>query len=120
MKIDVERLQAYLRWSAGRNRIAIDVAPFTLYVSPHDERPWFNYAVPNQPVDGDPRGAVSETRVQFARAGRRAAFEYLEAYAPNLAPTLAAAGFVVAERETVMWLEPEETFALRRMEAPYE
>lgn len=106
--MDVERLQSYLHWSAALHRVVIEEPPFRLYVSPHDERGYFNYAIPTHGAGSHAGAALAAVRTQFARCGRRTAFEYLEAFAPNLAEALRREGFVQTARETVMLCERED------------
>lgn len=106
--LNIERLQSYLHWSASLQRVVIEEPPFRLYVSPHDERGYFNYAIPTRDVERTPGPALAAVREQFARCGRRAAFEYLEAFAPNLGAALRREGFVETARETVMICEPSD------------
>jgi ribosomal protein S18 acetylase RimI-like enzyme len=101
--VSADRLQAYLRASAGRTRETSLIFPFALFFHRTDPLPFFSYAAPIDPAPSRKlRGALVAIRSAFARAGRRARFEHLEAFAPDLAPALEAAGFVLEARQTVM------------------
>ncbi len=101
------RLQAYLRHIARAQYAAIAVPPFTLFFHPHDPAPWANYAIPDEPAAGDVRPPLVLIRGGFAARGRRPRLEFVEGFAPDLAPALAAAGFVEEERMRLMLCTPE-------------
>ena len=90
----VERIQAQLRHSAHSNYEAVPVPPFTLFLNSDTDSPYANYAIPDAPVGGDLRDPLTKLRATFAAHGRRPRFEFIEAYAPDLAPALQANGFV--------------------------
>lgn len=106
--LGLERLQDYLRWSASQHRVPVETPSFTAFFSPHDERRYFNYAVPNQSLRANLEGELIALGTEFLARGRRPSFEFLEAYAPELADALQRVGFVETSRETVMFCRSEQ------------
>ncbi len=98
----IARLQAYLRHSAQRQYESISVPPFTLFFHPSDALTFFNYAIPDSPTFGDLTAPLAALRNEFAARGRCARFEFVEEYAPPLAPALSAAGFAEEARQALM------------------
>jgi ribosomal protein S18 acetylase RimI-like enzyme len=92
-EIDAIRIQAQLRASARRNFDAVPVPPFTCFFNPDDRAPWSNYAIPDAPVDGDLGAPLAQLTDAFCARGCLPRFEYIEAFAPRLAQSLAQAGF---------------------------
>lgn len=116
VSLSADRLQAYLRASAGRTHETSLLFPFALFFHRTDPLPFFSHAAPIDPSPSRKlRGALAAVRAAFARAGRRARFEYLEAFAPNLAPALEAAGFVPEARQTVMACSCDATGAVSQV-----
>jgi GNAT superfamily N-acetyltransferase len=92
------RVAAYLQaTSSDRER----VGPFAVGFTPHTSNPMLNYAVP---VPGaDPTAADIAALIEaFTSRGLLPRLEYLPVTAPAVEPALAAAGFTVERRPTVM------------------
>ncbi len=98
----VARLQAYLRHSAQRQYESVPVPPFTLFFHPTDALTFFNYAIPDDPPFDDLEAPLAMLRSEFAARGRVPRFEFVEEYAPQLAPALRAAGFAEEARQALM------------------
>jgi GNAT superfamily N-acetyltransferase len=98
----VTRLQTYLRHSAQRQYESVPVPPFTLFFHSADVLTFFNYAIPDGPPFDDVEAALAALRSEFAARGRLPRFEFIEEYAPQLAPALRAAGFVEEARQALM------------------
>jgi GNAT superfamily N-acetyltransferase len=96
------RLQAYLRKSAQRQYESVTLLPFTLFFHPTDALTFFNYAIPDEPPSDDLAAPLAALRSEFAARGRCARFEFVEEYAPRLAPALRAAGFAEEARQALM------------------
>jgi GNAT superfamily N-acetyltransferase len=96
------RLQAYLRHSAQRQYTSVPVPPFTLFFHPTDALTFFNYAIPDEPPFDDLGAPLAALRSEFAARGRLPRFEFIEEYAPQLAPALRAAGFAEEARQALM------------------
>ena len=96
------RLQAYLRHSARRQYESVPVPPFTLFFHPTDALTFFNYAIPDEPPFDDLEASLAALRSEFAARGRLPRFEFIEEYAPQLAPALRAAGFAEEARQALM------------------
>lgn len=104
--VTVERIQAFLRETARHSYDTYSVPPFTLFFHPGDPLTHFNYAVPDEPVTGNLSLPLSALRHEFARRGRRARFEFIEDFAPNLAPILEGEGFFREGRYHLMAATP--------------
>ena len=85
--------QAYLRASAQKQYQAVAVPPFTAFFHPEDALPYFNYAIPDLPVEGDLRSSLEGLCAEFDRRGRLPRFEFLHEYAPGLSAALREAGW---------------------------
>jgi GNAT superfamily N-acetyltransferase len=98
----IARLQAYLRHSAQQQYESVSVPPFTLFFHPTDALTFFNYAIPDEPPLSDLEAPLAALRSEFAARGRLPRFEFIEEYAPRLAPALRAAGFAEEARQQLM------------------
>ncbi len=98
----IGRLQAYLRHSARRQYESVSVPPFTLFFHPSDTLTYFNYAIPDGSSFDDAEASLAALRREFAARGRLPRLEFVEEYAPSLAPALRAAGFVEEARQALM------------------
>lgn len=105
--VRVERVQAYLRDAALRSYGSCSVPPFTLFFHPGDPLTHFNYAIPNEAVRGDISEPLRVLRGEFARRGRKARVEFIEAFAPALPALLEAEGFVREGRYHMMVASPD-------------
>ena len=103
----VPRLQTYLRHSAQQQYEAVRVPPFTLFFHPSDSATYFNYAIPDEAAGGDLQEPLATLRAAFIARDRRPRFEFIEEFAPDLAPALRAAGFVEDARLRLMVCTPE-------------
>jgi GNAT superfamily N-acetyltransferase len=92
--MSVARLQAYLRHSAQQQYETVSVPFFTLFFHPADTLTYFNYAIPEEPCSGDLEASLAMLRNEFVARGRRPRIEFIQEFAPRLAPALGAAGFV--------------------------
>ncbi len=89
----IERLQSYLRHAASLSYEAVAIPPFTAFFHPIDDLIYFNYAIPDQDVSEDVSQQLVQLNEAFEARHRRPRWEYLEEFAPNLAPALRDAGF---------------------------
>jgi len=105
--IPIDRLQSYLRESARQRYEAAAVPPFTLFFHPTDPFPYFNYAIPDEPVGGDLGTPLAALRAVFTGRGRQPRFEFIADFAPRLAPALQAAGFIEESAAILMTCTPE-------------
>jgi len=102
MTVSVARLQSYLREVARQHYDAMTVPSFTLFFHPTDPLPFFNYAIPDGPVDGDQSKALRRVRALFVERDRRPRFEFVEEISPGLPDSLCAAGFEEESRQPLM------------------
>ena len=98
----IGRLQAALRGVARLRYEALSIPPFTLFFHPSDPLPYFNYAIPDEPVSAGLAPALRAVREAFKKRGLRARFEFIEAFAPGLAPALSAARFIEEDRQRLL------------------
>ena len=99
---DSARLQSYLRQNAGRWYDTISLPPFTLFFHPTDPLTFFNYAVPDRPIEGDLGQVCRELRAEFATRNRRVRFEFIHEFAPFLGDALSGRGFAEVSRQQLM------------------
>lgn len=101
-----DRIQAQLRASAQQNYEAVAAPPFTYFFNPDDPAPWSNYAIPDSPVGGDLTVALTALVDAFRARERLPRFEFIEEFAPQLAPALVAYGFIEEMRALLMVCTP--------------
>lgn len=104
--ISVDQLQSYLRRAIAPIRHVVDIPPWTLFFSPNSAQPYYNYAIPSQPIDGDLGETLAELRATFAARARQPRFEFIEEYAPELPAALRAHGFHEESRLQLMLCTP--------------
>src|SRR5262245_7249317 len=107
--ITVERLQAYIRRVVQQDREAVVAPPFTIFFHPSDDRPFFNYAIPEQEAqqsEQDLDVALARLRAAFAVRRRRPRFEFIEEFTPALVPVLRTHGFAEEARLCLMICTP--------------
>lgn len=103
----IAQLQDYLRQVARQWQDAIAQPPFTLFLDPLKDAKYANYAIPDAPLGGDLREPLAALRATFATHNRQPRLEFIEEFAPDLAPALRAAGFVEESRIYLMICTPE-------------
>lgn len=101
-----DRIQAQLRASAQQNYEAVAAPPFTYFFNPDDPALWSNYAIPDSPVGGDLTVALTALVDAFRARERLPRFEFIEEFAPQLAPALVAQGFIEEMRALLMVCTP--------------
>ena len=101
MSEETERIQAYLRASAGRVRETERIGPFLATFDRESDNPYLSYAVPDDRAVPSP-GEVDGLVTAYQRRGRAPRLEYLTAAAPAVEAALLAAGFAVEGRLAVM------------------
>ncbi len=97
-----DRIQSYLRATAHGLWDAVPVPPFTAFFNLRDPLRYFNYAIPDEPAEGDLSAPLGALREAFRSRGRLPRFEYVEGFAPGLAGSLEEAGFDVELRAPLM------------------
>jgi GNAT superfamily N-acetyltransferase len=105
-----EKIQAYVRRNAAKNRDTERIGPFLATFNPDETNPFLNYAIPDagaRPAPADVAALVAayETR------GRVPRLEYLPGLAPAVEPVLLDAGFTVESRLPVMMCQRGEEVA---------
>lgn len=105
--IEIAQLQAYLRHAAQMQYEAVHIPPFTAFFHSDDVLTFFNYAIPDEPIGGDLCKPLERLRAAFRGRERLPRFEFIEGYAPELAPALRANGFEEESRLHLMMCVPE-------------
>jgi GNAT superfamily N-acetyltransferase len=112
--ITADRLEAYLRHSAGLGRESIEIPPFVIFIDPGDALSFFNYAHPLEPIAGDLdllasrlADPLTTLRAVFSARGRAPRFEFVEEFAPDLGAALAANGFAREGRYPLLVCDPQ-------------
>ncbi len=95
-------LESYMRRAAALTYRVVDLPPFVLFFNPDDPLRFFNYARPVEPVGGDLGTALAALVQEFRLRSRLPRFEFVEEFAPQLGPALAAAGFAEEARQVLM------------------
>lgn len=103
----VHQIQHYLRESARQRYDVVAVPPFTIFLQPLKSDIHANYAIPDTAMGGDLQAPLEALRKVFAEHRRFPRFEFIEGFAPELAPALQRAGFVEEERTVLMICTPE-------------
>jgi predicted GNAT family acetyltransferase len=109
------RLETYMRNAAMLGRDVVEIPPFVCLFNPGDPLRFFNYARPLEPVGAESDGlneSLAALREAFRARDRMPRFEFIEEYAPDLGPALAAAGFSLEDRYPLLVCTPE---TLRQM-----
>jgi len=104
------RLETYMRRAAMLGREIVDVPPFVCLFNPRDPLRFFNYARPLEPVGAESDGlgeSLITLREAFRARVRMPRFEFIEEFAPDLGPALAAAGFGLEDRYPLLVCTPE-------------
>jgi GNAT superfamily N-acetyltransferase len=102
----ISRVQSYLRISASQRYSAVALPPFTVFFHPIDTFHHFNYAIPNEPVQGDHLAILAKLKAEFLDKERTPRFEFIEEYAPHLVHELRRANFVEESRQQLMVCTP--------------
>jgi ribosomal protein S18 acetylase RimI-like enzyme len=97
-----DRIQSYLRTTAHGFWEAVPIPPFTAFFNPRDRLRYLNYAIPDEPAEGDLAAPLEVLREAFRSRDRVPRFEYVEGFAPGLAGSLEAVGFEVELRAPLM------------------
>ena len=112
--ITPDRLEGYLRHSAGLGRETVEIPPFVIFIDPDDPLRFFNYAHPLEPIAGDLEPLarrlaepLTALRAIFSARGRTPRFEYVEEFAPHLGAALASAGFAQDGRYPLLVCDPQ-------------
>lgn len=99
--LSIERIQSYFREAARLQYEAVACPPFTAFFHQTLDFPFYNYAIPDFPVEGDLAEPLDRLVRLFRERRRLPRFEFVEAFAPALPAALDAAGF---HRDHETWL----------------
>ena len=119
----IESLQAYLRRAAAHTRQVYPCPPFHLYLHPSDSFRYFNYAIPDQPIDALASEELDALEAAFAARDRSLRFEFLHEYTPRLRSILDALGvplegenpLLTCSRETWTAIAPPPGLQIHRL-----
>ncbi len=92
-RVDVSRLQNYLRRMAATAYDAVPLPGFTLFFHATNDRVHLNYAIPNTGAAAHASSSIAALGGEFESRGRTPRLEFVEEYAPRLPAALRAAGF---------------------------
>lgn len=104
--LSIAALQTYLRRSVAPLREVLEIGPFTLFFSRNSTEAYYNYAVPNQPGDGDLAAPLAALRHAFAARACQPRFEFIAEYAPELPAMLEDHGFTEESRLQLLLCTP--------------
>jgi GNAT superfamily N-acetyltransferase len=121
--ISSARLEAYMRRAAAAQYDVLEIPPFVVFFEPEDPSRFFNYARPMEPIAAPTSGvlrrdhddgtrqalspALQALRAAFIARERIPRLEFVEEFAPGLAPVLRAAGFAEEARLVLMTCDAE-------------
>lgn len=105
----IAELQSYQRKAAAHTRNTFACSPFHLYIHPTDNFRFYNYAMPDAPVEALTTDDLARLRVAFAKQGRLMRFEFIHEYTPGLRGLLEGLG-VPLESETPLLVCTDETW----------
>jgi ribosomal protein S18 acetylase RimI-like enzyme len=103
----ISDLQAYQRKAAAHTRHMIAHPPFHLFIHPTDDFRYFNYAIPDEPLEALSREQLESLAAAFAERGRRLRFEFLHEYTPKLRGQLDALGVPLEGANPLLVCTPE-------------
>src|SRR5919204_4119676 len=96
-------IQRYLRSVVAAEREAVFADSFVLYVHPHTDHPYLNYAIPAEGATGGDGAALVAAAHERGLVPR---LEYVEPCFPWVEAALAAGGLAVEARLRVMTCSP--------------
>jgi ribosomal protein S18 acetylase RimI-like enzyme len=103
----ISSLQAYLRKSAAHTKHVVACEPFHIYIHPTDSFRYFNYAIPDAPIETLRTGELDALRAAFAAHDRALRFEFLHEYTPKLRGLLEAQGVALEGENPLLVCTPE-------------
>lgn len=106
----IPSLQAYQRKAAAHTRETFALPPFHIYINPTDSLRYFNYAIPDEPVETLDEPQLDALRAAFAARNRTLRFEFLHEYTPRLRGLLEKVG-VPLEGENPLLVCTPQTWA---------
>jgi GNAT superfamily N-acetyltransferase len=104
----VIEMQSYLRENARSQYECAAAPPFTLFFHPSSEAKYFNYGIPDHPIEGDLTAELRAARDLFGQRKRIPRFEFFEAFAPALPAALLKNGFHEEARQWSMICTPDD------------
>jgi len=103
----IQELQDYLRSAAALSHGVYACPPFHLYLHETDAFRFFNYAIPERPLDALATAQLEALRTAFAERARTLRIEYLHEYAPLLRVALDALGVPLEGENPLLVCTPE-------------
>jgi len=100
--INITQLQEYLHHIADQQYETVKIPSFNLYFHPSELLTFFNYGIPTVTEIETIGKALSTVRTEFAKRNRRARFEFLEEFNPQLGEILSQCGFDEESRQNLM------------------
>jgi ribosomal protein S18 acetylase RimI-like enzyme len=103
----IPSLQAYQRKAAAHTKQVHPCPPFHLYLHPSDRFRFFNYAIPDYPIEELSGGTLDALEAEFEKHDRLLRFEFLHEYAPRLRRLLDALGVPLESENPLLVCLPD-------------
>ncbi len=103
----IQELQDYLRNAAAHSHEVYACPPFHLYLHETDDFRFFNYAIPDDPLDTLTAAQLDALRTAFAAHRRTLRLEFLYEYDPSLRAALDALGVPLEGENPLLVCTPE-------------
>jgi ribosomal protein S18 acetylase RimI-like enzyme len=103
----IAELQEYQRKAAAHTKQVYACAPFHLYFHPSDRFRFFNFAMPDHPIEVVTDEEFERLRAEFAARERTLRFEFLYEYTPKLRGILEGFGVPFESENPLLICRPE-------------
>ncbi len=110
----ISALQAYQRKASEHARQVVEHPPFHLFLHPDDSFRFFNYAIPDQPIEVLTEAQIETLRADFAARGRTLRFEFLHEYTPKLRLLLDDLGVPIESENPLLACTPQTWHAVEQ------
>jgi ribosomal protein S18 acetylase RimI-like enzyme len=108
----IASLQDYQRKAAAATKRAFACPPFHLYLHPSDSFRFFNFAIPDHPIEELAQEELDALEAAFVARDRALRFEFLHEYTPRLRHILDALAVPLESENPLLVCRPEEWTAL--------
>jgi ribosomal protein S18 acetylase RimI-like enzyme len=103
----IASLQNYQRKAAAATKSVHACPPFHLYLNPTDRFRFYNYAIPDHPIEALTQQELAALETAFAARERALRFEFLHEYTPRLRHILDALGVPLESENPLLVCRPE-------------
>ena len=108
----IESLQDYQRKAAAATKRVYGCPPFHLYLHPSDSFRFFNFAIPDHPIEELAQEELDALAAAFVAHERSLRFEFLHEYTPGLRHLLDAFGVPLESEDPLLVCRPDMWTAL--------